>query len=452
MRLTGKILKLKSGKGGRQRGTIMALTAIMIASLIGLVALAIDLGYLFSLKNQYANGIDAAALAAASQLRVTIEGAGPNGPQQLSITRVVAKNFAAMNEIRLRPDPPVDPNAPPLPNANAIHLEDAAITVDATTDIPRVTVDSSINAPTLFAGIVGFYNVKINAKATASLFPVDGGTGTLSAGTDRNSGCWRPIMLPDTFNDAAEIPHVLFEGEPGAERLPNQAGDYYRSRFAAGGRNIAPFVDAAGPIGLSVTGLRDTSLITEVGLRTIMGQQMVKFRRDSYFVANFAAKPNTTIAPLNVNTWANFGYCGTIRVEEEIPVFPRGDAAAVDQVRLGLEALLSRTLALDQVNPDAEASYKYVASTQYPEANTHGAIIPVLFYDPFLYTNANPGVLKVTNIGLFMLKLVEPNGDLTGYFVREIFSGGTPVAVANSAADSPSFQRNWLPMSVHLLK
>jgi hypothetical protein len=104
------------------------------------------------------------------------------------------------------------------------------------------------------------------------------------------------------------------------------------------------------------------------------------------------------------------------------------------------------------VNPDAEAIFKYVASAQYPEANTHGAIIPVLFYDPFLYTNANPGVLRVTNFGLFMLKLVEPDGSLTGYFVREVISGGTPVAIANSAADSPSFQRNWLPMSVHLLK
>jgi hypothetical protein len=370
----------------------------------------------------------------------------------LSITRVVAKNFAAMNEIRIKPDPPVDPNGPPQPNANAIQLADSAITIDATTDIPRVTVDSTITAPTLFAGIVGFYKMDINAKATASLFPVDGGTGTLSAGTDRNSGCWRPLMLPDTFNDAADVPHVLFEGPAGAERVPNQAGDYYRSRFAAGARNIAPFVDSAGPAGLAVSGLRDTSLITEVGFKTIMGKQMVRFPFNSYFVANFAAKPSTTIAPLNVNTWANFGYCGTIRVEEDIPVFPRGDVAAVAQVRLGLEALLSRTLALDQVNPDAEAIFKYVASAQYPEANTHGAIIPVLFYDPFLYTNANPGVLRVTNFGLFMLKLVEPDGSLTGYFVREVISGGTPVAIANSAADSPSFQRNWLPMSVHLLK
>jgi len=57
----------------------------------------------------------------------------------------------------------------------------------------------------------------------------------------------------------------------------------------------------------------------------------------------------------------------------------------------------------------------------------------------------------VTNIGLFYLKEVSPEGNLTGYFVREIIAGGTQILPRNLERESASFQRRWLPMSVQLI-
>ena len=442
------VKRLTHLRARHQRGAIMVLTAVMISGLLGIMALSIDLGFVFSMRTQYQNGIDAAALGAGSALRTTIED-DPTAPKQLALAKAQAIQFASFNEVRRYADP-ADSS---LPNANSIVIADSAVTVNTSGDLPTVTVDSRIEVPTLFAGIVGFYNMQVGARATASVFPVDGGTGAMGSGTATGGGCWRPIMLPDTFYDSSLVPHYLYEnlGE-GIFREPNQTGDYYRSRFAAGARRTAPFVDLRRAIGPSetVTGLRDTQQVSDIGTRTIMGQN-VKFRWDSYFVADFSGFPRTTFDALGVSEWANFGYCGQIRIGDEIPVYPRSDPVRAEQVRSGLIALLSRTIDFDPPFPIEEGMYHYVTSNSFPGPNTHSAIIPVLFYNPFQYQE-NPTRLRVTNIGLFLLKQVDADGGLSGYFVREIIGGGTPISSTNFQGDSgESFKKTWLPMSVQLL-
>jgi hypothetical protein len=82
-------------------------------------------------------------------------------------------------------------------------------------------------------------------------------------------------------------------------------------------------------------------------------------------------------------------------------------------------------------------------------------ILPVLLYNPMIWRVEADGEaateLVVTNIGLFFLKEVSPQGDLTGYFVREIIAGGTQVEPRNMDVESDSFRRRWLPMSVQLI-
>jgi hypothetical protein len=444
------ISKYKALPKGRQRGTIMVLTAVMITSMLGMMALSIDLGFIFSARNQFQNGIDAAALAAASALRVTIE-SDPGAPQQGLIARQQGKLYASLNEVRR-----YTPNNPDEGgNVNSITLTDGEITIQngANGGLPRISVESTVDVPTLFAGIVGFYSMTIRARSEASLFPVDGGTGTVGSGTAVGGGCWRPLILPDSFYDSSGIPHVLYEevgGNP--PRVPNQNGDYYRSRFAAGARNTFPFVDALSGVGPSVTGLRDTQLATEIGTKTIMGRRPLTFRKDSYFVANFGALPRATSDVFGVAEWARFGYCGQIRVGDDIPVYPMNDAARIDMVRNGLIGLKSQTIDFDPPYSTEEGLYNYVVSNGYPGPNTHAAIIPVLLYDPFQYDD-NPSVVRVTNIGMFLLNQVDVDGTIHGYFVREVFAGGTPIAAANFEGDSdPRFKQSWLPMSVRLLK
>jgi Flp pilus assembly protein TadG len=439
----------------QQRGSIMLLTSVLIVGMIGMLALSIDLGFLFSARNQFQNGIDAATLAAGTALRVTIE-ADPAAPQQTLIAQELAVQFAGYNQVRRYTDPDPDSGEP---NANNIVLASGNVVVDTGADIPKVRINTLMTMPLLFAGLFGFNSMDMGAAATASLLPVDGGTGTIGAGTATGAGCWRPLLLPDTFYDLNDQPRIVGGDIGGIARIPDQAGDYYRSRFAAGGRNAYPFVDSFSGARASVTSLRDTPLQAEIGTKTIMGQEVI-FRSNFYFIANLSGLPRATFDVLSPGDLANFGYCGNIRVGDDIPVYPLNDLATYDQVRTGLLALKYRTLDSDSIDPIAETQYRYVKSSSYPGPNTHGAIIPVLFYNPILMKDhPNLGAittLKVTNIGLFFLKDVDANGHIRGYFVREVIAGGTPIDSTNMTTDScPSppdcnFKRSWLPMSVQL--
>ncbi len=437
----------------RQRGSIMVMTATLVMGMVGMLALSIDLGYLFSGKNQFQNGIDAAALAAGAGLRVTIE-ADAAAPQQTLIAQGLAVQYAGLNEVRRFADP--DPESG-LPSPNNIALDAANVVVDTSADIPKARINTSMEMPLLFAGIFGFNTMNMGAAATASLFPVDGGTGTIGSGTARTGGgCWRPLFLPDTFYNSNGQPILVGADFSGIPRVPNQNGDYYRSRFAAGARNGFPFVDSVTGAGPSVTGLRDTQLQAESGAQTIMGLQ-VTFNRNYFFIANLTGLPRVTADVFSTGQLANFGYCGRLRVGDDLPVYSLTDFTIYDEVRTGLIALKYRTLdIIGPIDQNARTTFSYVTNSTFPGPNTHGAIMPVLFYNPIIWrepaTVGSTTTLKVTNIGLFFLQDVEPDGDITGFFVREIIAGGTPIAATNIVADHDGFKRKWLPMSVQLLK
>jgi hypothetical protein len=379
--------------------------------------------------------------------------------ERQNLAQSLAGEYGGLNDPRLfKFDPPAGgkENGQSISDNLVVNIE-----VDPTTRIPSVRVASFVATPTLFAGVFGLDRIRIGAEATASLLPVDGGTGTIASGS-QGAGCWRPLLLPDTFSNVSGT--VTMVGYPGPiSRLPDQNGDYYRSRFAAGERNAFPFVDFyTGTPGANVSGLRDTQVITEIGQSTIMGQT-VTFSPQYYFVANFASSglpPDQSIFDLSsVGDVTRFGYCGSIRVGDLIKVYNRNDRAKYDQVRIELDNMLR--LFNDVIDVDKETLYHYVVSPAYSDPNTHPLIIPVLFYNPLVW---KPGAdptdsiteLRVTNFGMFYLKGVTPEGELTGYFVREIIAGGTQIEPRNLEIDCGAppncgFRRNWLPMSVQLI-
>jgi len=425
----------------QQRGAIMLLLTVVILGLIGMMALSIDLGFLFSRSALLQNGINAAALAAGAGLRVTVE-ADPGAPEQKNIALAFARRYAGENQ-------------------SDIDIEPEDVIIDVVNDLPTVQVKTSTPAPMFFAGLFGFDSIDMNATATASLLPVDGGTGTIGTTGVRHGGCWRPLFLPDTFYDSSNRAQIVGDNTFGTTRLPNQPGDYYHSRFAAGARNTFPFVDPVAGAPSLVTGLRDTQLSAEATQgQTIMGygagsgEDPITFRRDFYFIANFSGLPSVKVNDRTVRDQASFGYCGKIRVGDEIPVYPINNPVRRDEARLGLLDLQANTINGDRIEVVEESMFRYVKSASYPVPNTHGAIIPVLFYDPMLANNVN-GIttLRVTNIGLFFLKEITVDSDLKGYFVREIIAGGTPIDPINlDNRNDDSFRRRWLPMSVQLLR
>lgn len=423
-----------------ERGTILALTAVLITTMLGMLALSIDLGYAFSARNQLQNGIDSAALAGASALRSAIE-SDLSMPRQAELVREMAVLFASYNQVRRYADPAQGSGAT---NKNQLVLDPGQVSIDLTDDIPRLRAVASVNLSLLFAGLFGLPAVSIQSAAQASLFPVDGGTGTCTS-------CWRPLLIPDSFFDSTGT--VRYVGDPArtSAPLPNQTGDYYRSRFAAGARNVAPYVDSLNAPGQFVTGLRDTALQQEVGLKTLMGAY-IQLPRTYYRLADLTALPRATFASLTVGDQANFGYCGEVRVGDLLPVFGANDASAYESVRIGLASLRIRNG--DMVDSNALLQHKFVRSSLYPAPNSHALIIPVLLFNP-LELVRNPGALqlRVTNFGLFYLQNVTTDGTLQGYFVREIIAGGTPISSTNFDNDQMNlFRRSWLPMSTRLIE
>ncbi|MDX2042550.1 MAG: pilus assembly protein TadG-related protein [Acidobacteriota bacterium] len=444
----------------RQHGVVMMLTALMITVMIGFLSLSIDLGFAFSSRNQFQNGIDAAALAAAAAMRLTIESTEA-GAQQLSVAQQQAIDYAKLNQVRRYADPGKDDNSP---NANDIVIGNGNVAVTAKNqsnfDFPQVKVDSSIPVPTLFAGMFGLNGFTVSAASTASVVPVDGGTGTPGAGKPGGGGCWSPIMIPDTFFDSSDNVHWVGDPNRGSDELPSMFGDYYRSRFAAGARNVPPYVDAAnGGVGNYVTGLRDTAILDDINLnKTVMGRY-IEIKPAHYRIAKLSNLPllsafGLSVSGYSVGDFARNGYCGQIRVGLEVEVYDRNDLTVYDQAKLGLQALKSNTLDNDFLDLQLLNNYRYIKTSSYPGPNTHAMVVPVMMFSPVeLVRNQDAASFRVTNIGLIFLQEVRDDGTLYGFFVREIIAGGTPIEPGNLQTDNaPTFKRSWLPMSVQLLK
>ncbi len=440
----------KGPASGSQKGSIMVLTTVTMIGLLGIMALAIDLGYLFSAQTQVQNGVNAAALAAGAGLRVTIE-PDPKAPEQTNIARTFATRYASLNQPRLLKFG----SAEPVQADNQLLKDNLEVIVDTTTDIPIVRIGATVPTPMLFAGVFGLGRVRIGAAATATLLPVEGGTGTIASGA-QNGGCWRPLLLPDTFYDAGNTLTTVGEAGLLSIRRPTEPGDYYRSRFAGGARASNPlFVDPLGG-GPFITSLRDTQLESDVKTKTIMGQQDVIFTPKYYKIGNFSGLRRDRSNPVaSVREFIQFGYCGPIRVGDRIPVYISNDQSAYDQAKLELTAM--RQNFGDFIEPDPERFFRYVQSAGYREPNTHPLILPVLLYNPMIWRVEADGEaateLVVTNFGLFFLREVTLQGDLKGYFVREIIAGGIPIEPVNMSGEtnSPEFKRKYLPMSVQLI-
>lgn len=144
-----------------RRGNVLVLTAFLLVVLLGMIAFSVDLGYMFTVRNQLQAAADAAALAAASKL-AKAEDVYPT-----------ANEFASYNKASLRP-------------VN-LHTNDVEIGMwqpDARTFTPgetgnavRVTAraDEVINGrtPFFFARVLGTNEFQASVSAIAVCNPRD---------------------------------------------------------------------------------------------------------------------------------------------------------------------------------------------------------------------------------------------------------------------------------------
>ena len=455
----------------RERGTVLLLATVTILVVVGMLALAVDIGYLMSGRGQLQNAVDAAALAGAQGIRTAIE---PNGAstERNRIVRNLAKQYASLNSVKKVGD------------TSRMILEDNEIIVDFPVDYPvhqpRVTVKHRMALPTIFGNIFGISSMTVSAGAIASATFVDGGTGMIS-------GCWRPLLIPDSFYDqnrrvyAISAPARYSDNSYSptrcnpnpsvpcndVDRLP-QSGDFYVSRFASvnanSTRNAA--TDFLGSVTTGVptgeaTGIRDAQNLSDLkyvnGIETgrnLIGQRMVLKGKGSdnagipdYRIVDFAGSGINGDFPSDPVQQIQRGCCTPIRVGQLVRVFtPDENASLYDNFRAELFRFYTAN-GFSLPTPES-TQYRYAQSRDYPTPNANPLVIPVLLCSPIKFGDTkNAGQFYVTNIGAFYLEGVSADGSLQGHFVREVVTAGTPLQPQDEVPNA-----SLLPISVSLIR
>lgn len=161
----------------RRHGSILILVAFAAIPLLGMVAFAVDYGYVLKARTDLQRAADAAALAGVLSLEPA-----PNGYQDLASVRATVLEYAAANAgaqfTVLDPDIVIGRFEPSTVYTN-LQISSSGIF-----DTVRVTLrrDGNANprAPLFFAKAIGFGEVSITATATAALQKASG----LKAGAD----------------------------------------------------------------------------------------------------------------------------------------------------------------------------------------------------------------------------------------------------------------------------
>jgi len=209
----------KTNRKLKRRGAVTVLVAILLIPLLGMVAFAVDYGYLFKTRTDLQRTADAAALAAVQSLIPA-----PDGTQDLAAVRTALRSYATSNAASgfqvLDSDIEIGRYDPSTIYSNLTLLS------SGTLDTVRVTVwyDSTANSPVslFFSRALGIHSAPVTATATAVLQKAS----TIPPGADI-----LPFVLPqDVWNARApgDSWSVYGDGKDdrfGREQHPRQLGD-----------------------------------------------------------------------------------------------------------------------------------------------------------------------------------------------------------------------------------
>lgn len=195
----------------KRKGTVLVFTAVMLTVLMGFAALAIDVGYMYSMKARRQNAADAGVLAAAA---VLIDETG----LREDLARKIAKEYVNKNdfnnvEIDIKIGEFVDNKVVPTFDIDLINS--VQITIERKEDL-------------FFAAIFGFYNARIRATAIAGILPL-------------SSACVVPVALRSP--DFGPVDFDVSEANPGKDG-PSSPGNNTTFRI---GEEVIVYIFGKGP-------------------------------------------------------------------------------------------------------------------------------------------------------------------------------------------------------------
>lgn len=172
-----------------ERGSALAFTAVAFLGLLGMLALAIDLGMLYEARNQAQRAADAAALAGAAAL---VDLGNDPGVEEQAYE--YARRYVEENPVR-------GEVASMQPSDVEVDLDDWRVTVTV-----HRTAERGNPVSTLFGQIIGIDAVDVTALATAEA--------TAAGGVN----CLLPLAIPDRWHDADD--DGLYEPDDGDYYIP----------------------------------------------------------------------------------------------------------------------------------------------------------------------------------------------------------------------------------------
>jgi Flp pilus assembly protein TadG len=139
------LARLNSGPAREESGQVAALLAVFLVVLLGMAALAIDLGHAYTQRSLQASA-DAAALAGAQEL--------PDGPAAITIAHQYSGTTSAKNSRANVPDV-----------ATSVSTKCLAVAPCAPVNV--VSVTETVKVETRFARVLGIDTFDVRATSTA---------------------------------------------------------------------------------------------------------------------------------------------------------------------------------------------------------------------------------------------------------------------------------------------
>jgi hypothetical protein len=139
------------------KGQVLVLVALCLFVLLGLAALGIDVGYMYSVRHELQRCADSGALAGASVFRAT--DLDSTNPAAQDLARERATDYATRDEVTTS-------------RLNTVPGDVVLVTFPTTPNLRRVRVEVHRTAPLFFARVLGRNDAVITAFAVAEAFPV----------------------------------------------------------------------------------------------------------------------------------------------------------------------------------------------------------------------------------------------------------------------------------------
>jgi len=372
----------------RDRGSVVVMMTAGVVALLGATTLAVDVGYLYVVRNQLQNAVDAAALAGAQGLLQEPGNYSATGPAVRLALEYAARNQAAGQPVQL------SPSEITFPKPNVIRIE-----------IVRPV-------RTFFGIILGVREASIRVRAAALVAPAIGGTGG-----------WRPLAPPDQFGHGGicvtptDDDHGPFNSSPHTWQGISVQSDYYKSPYDPEfvGTDVSVYADCSpgAPTGF-------------IAPRDVNGKRIALKVSQTFSPGNFFPVALGGTGADRYRSNLARGWDGTVQLGDMLTTETGNMTGPTLQ---GITDLIAQDPTARMVK---ENGVWKVVSDLYP-VNESPRIVPIVHFSPMDPPGGGRTTFRVSNITAFFIEGTSGNMILGRFIAVRL-----PGAIAGEAPNRPS--------------